>query len=397
MPDLMHPLRAFGWLKYPIFFITFFTAMTMIAGDLKSSWGNARMNDMHLIGRDFVNIWHGGRLAVSAPPARVYDREDYRAKLYQSVGIKGIYAFSYPPHMLLASMPFGQMPYLAALAAWVVLTLGLFWHAARPWLSGAGLPSWSIFFLPATWINLWAGHFGFLIGALALYGWYNARTKPILSGAAFAVMTVKPHLGILVPPLLMARKGWAAFAWAGLIGTALIALSGVILGWDSWDNWIKSTLPFQAGLLDARDPNLLYFKMMPTVERFAAGLGLAGIGKAIVELLFAGSAVFLVALGWRKKLDLPTLGLLSIIATFLILPYAFNYDMVAFDVAILILATRISERLQLWEKSILAFAFLVPIVQTPMAVAGLSIAPIFILLTLWILVEHSSADEPVSA
>jgi alpha-1,2-mannosyltransferase len=393
---LMLPLRAFGWLKYPIFFITLFTAMMMIVGDLKSSRGSARMNDMHLIGRDFVNIWHGGRLAMSAPPARVYDRDDYRAKLYQSVGIKGIYAFSYPPHMLLASIPFGQMPYLAALAAWVVLTMGLFWHAARPWLRAASLPSWSIFFLPAAWINLWAGHFGFLIGALALYGWYHARDKPLLSGAAFAVMTVKPHLGILVPPLLMARKCWTTIFWAGMIGIALIALSGAVLGWDSWDNWIKSTLPFQAGLLDARDSNLLYFKMMPTVERFAAWLGLAGIGKTIAELLFAGTALFLVALAWRKKLDLPTLGLLSIIATFLILPYAFNYDMVAFDVAIMILATRISVRLLLWEKSVLAFAFLVPIVQTPIAVAGLPIAPIFILTTLWILVKHLSPEEPIS-
>jgi alpha-1,2-mannosyltransferase len=397
MPDLMLPLRAFGWFRYPVFFITLFTAIVMISDDLKSIQSGVRMNDMHLIGRDFVNIWHGGRLAMSAPAARVYDRDDYRKTLKQAADVEGIYAFSYPPHMLLASIPFGKLSYWSALLAWTLLTTGLFWYAARPFLVRAALPHWSIFALPAFWVNLWAGHFGCLIGALALYGWQHARDRPALSGWSFAAMTVKPHLGILVPVVLAAGKAWRATVWAGAATLAMVAVSGIVLGWKSWALWSQSTLPFQASLLDASDPHLLYFMMMPTVERLGAWLGLAGAAKLAFVMSFAGVALVLMFRAWRARIALEELGLLSIIATFLLLPYVFNYDMVAYGLALLVLAARVSLLLRAWERLILSVAFLVPIIQMPLALSGLPIAPLFILALVWILVRHLSAQQRATA
>ena len=357
-----------------------------LVADLQKVKG-ININNLEVIGRDFVNIWHGGEMAGSGKADQVYDRDTYRNILKEKVGITGIFAYSYPPHMLAASIPFGWLSYLGALALWSSGTLALFWYAARPWLAQAGLPSWIILFFPATLINIDSGHFGFLIGALVLIGWWNARKRPLMSGAAFAVMTVKPHLGVLVPVLLAVYRCWKTVFWAGVGTVALVVASALFFGWDLWAIWIKSTLPFQASLIGVNDPTLAYLFMMPTVGRMAAQYGLSSSAIFGAQIGFAVVALSLLIYGWRRGIDVADLGLLSILVTFILLPYVFTYDMVAFDLAVLVLARRASSLLSGWEKTVLGLTFLVPAIHLPMSRSGIPISPLLIMATLWILVR----------
>lgn len=357
-----------------------------LVADLQKVKG-ININNLEVIGRDFVNIWHGGEMAGSGKADQVYDRDTYRNILKEKVGITGIFAYSYPPHMLAASIPFGWLSYLGALALWSSGTLALFWYAARPWLAQAGLPSWIILFFPATLINIDSGHFGFLIGALVLIGWWNARKRPLMSGAAFAVMTVKPHLGVLVPVLLAVYRCWKTVFWAGVGTVALVVASALFFGWDLWAIWIKSTLPFQASLIGVNDPTLAYLFMMPTVGRMAAQYGLSSSAIFGAQIGFAVVALSLLIYGWRRGIDVADLGLLSILVTFILLPYVFTYDMVAFDLAVLVLATRANSLLSGWEKTVLGLTFLVPAIHLPMSRSGIPISPLLIMATLWILVR----------
>ena len=357
-----------------------------LVADLQKVKG-ININNLEVIGRDFVNIWHGGEMAGSGKADQVYDRDTYRNILKEKVGITGIFAYSYPPHMLAASIPFGWLPYLGALALWSSGTLALFWYAARPWLAQAGLPSWIILFFPATLINIDSGHFGFLIGALVLIGWWNARKRPLMSGAAFAVMTVKPHLGVLVPVLLAVYRCWKTVFWAGVGTVALVVASALFFSWDLWAIWIKSTLPFQASLIGVNDPTLAYLFMMPTVGRMAAQYGLSSSAIFGAQIGFTVVALSLLIYGWRRGIDVADLGLLSILVTFILLPYVFTYDMVAFDLAVLVLATRANSLLSGWEKTVLGLTFLVPAIHLPMSRSGIPISPLLIMATLWILVR----------
>ncbi len=357
-----------------------------LVADLQKVKG-ININNLEVIGRDFVNIWHGGEMAGSGKADQVYDRDTYRNILKEKVGITGIFAYSYPPHMLAASIPFGWLSYLGALALWSSGTLALFWYAARPWLAQAGLPSWIILFFPATLINIDSGHFGFLIGALVLIGWWNARKRPLMSGAAFAVMTVKPHLGVLVPVLLAVYRCWKTVFWAGVGTVALVVASALFFSWDLWAIWIKSTLPFQASLIGVNDPTLAYLFMMPTVGRMAAQYGLSSSAIFGAQIGFTVVALSLLIYGWRRGIDVADLGLLSILVTFILLPYVFTYDMVAFDLAVLVLATRANSLLSGWEKTVLGLTFLVPAIHLPMSRSGIPISPLLIMATLWILVR----------
>ena len=75
------------------------------------------------IGRDFLNIWIGGRAALSDGPAVFFDYWAYNVYLQAFFGTGDLhhYFWSYPPHILLFIWPFGLMPYLAAFAAWSII------------------------------------------------------------------------------------------------------------------------------------------------------------------------------------------------------------------------------------------------------------------------------------
>ncbi len=382
---IIRPWSPFGYFGIMVALVSILACGDTLKREVAGVHDGVAISQFHVLGRDFVNVWMGGRLASDEGASAVYDRDHYRQRLNGALGIRGIYAYSYPPHMLLASIPFGTLPYWAALFTWTVLTTGLFWHAALPFLKGAGLPGWSVLILPAYWVNLWAGHFGCLVGALALYGWHFAATKPRLSGAAFALMTVKPHFGVFIPIFLAARGKWKVMFWAALFAFLFVGASLFIFGPSAWKAWLTSTVPFQSSLIGVDNPNLVYLRMMPTVERMAAALGIAGLAKTLVQLAFAAAAVLLLVKPWRDGVALSDLGLLSIVAVFLVLPYAFNYDMVAYCLAILVLAARFKERLTHWRRGLVALAFVVPAVHPYLAKWGWPLSAIVILAALAIL------------
>lgn len=377
-------LSVFGPITPLFFLLTILLGAAQFVSDVRRSDG-VRISAYEMIGRDFVNIWQGGQMAAAGQYARVYDRPAYREDLRKNAGVSGIFAFSYPPHMLVLSIPFGALPYLSAMIIWSIVTLSLFVFAARPWLNEAGLPLWTALLLPATINNLASGHFGALIAALALIGWRQAAHRPLLSGAAFALMTVKPHLGVLVPIILVLRSRWHVIMIAGIGTLLLIAASAVALGPHIWLVWIKSTLPFQASLIGGIRPDVQYLKMMPTVERMVSSVGAVGVVSLIIQIGFAIAALALLWRSWKAGADIATLGLFSTIATFLILPYVFTYDMVAYNLAIIVLAARYTAQLSHVEKALLGVAFLIPLINYPLAERGFPFAPIFILTALYIL------------
>src|SRR3546814_4725540 len=65
-----------------------------------------RIGPHAVIGRDFVNVWIGGKLAWINQPSIVYDIDAYRQFLENRLNIRDIYAYSYPPSTLPIAMLF---------------------------------------------------------------------------------------------------------------------------------------------------------------------------------------------------------------------------------------------------------------------------------------------------
>lgn len=371
---------AFGIYGLVVWPIAIWLGFTLIDGELAKLHG-IRINASTVIGRDFVNIWHGGREILLHGQEAIYDRPEYRRTLDAAIGARGIYAYSYPPHMLLFSIPFGQMAYIPALILWTLAGIALFWHAARPWLRDVGLPGWSVLLLPGTIVNIWAAHFGFFIGALALYGFRLAgsgpESRPLRAGLAFAVMTVKPHMGVLVPVVLAMRRDWRTIFWAGFGAAALVGASILAFGLQSWVTWFSSTLGFQASLVEYV-PGREFNYMMPTVGRMLQAITSNAALVALGQGLAALYALALLGWAWRRAVPLADLGLLSLAATPLVLPYSFNYDLVAFSLFALIAARRWPPRWWSPQQLVYGAAFLVPLAQMPLAREGYWFSPLII-------------------
>jgi hypothetical protein len=285
-------------------------------------------------GRDFANLWTGARAVLEGHTGRLYDLDAYQA-LQRDILSREIagHNFSYPPHVLLLIWPFGLLPYGAALGLWTAISLAAFFAAARPYLAGAGLPGILSLVVPATLVNVWTGHYGLLIAAGALFVWNNADRMPVRCAIVLALLTVKPHLGILMPIVLLLRRKWMVCLVAGAITLALVGVSAAVFGTQAWIEYLTRVPEYQAALLDRGVG--LYRLMMPSVYNgfVLAGLEAAAMPFQIGAAVLALAAVFLVH---RAGAPLTTLGLVAATATFLVLPYAFNYVMGAVCLAALL-------------------------------------------------------------
>lgn len=367
-----HPIVALAWGLGLALSIFYFLA------DFRTAWqlGGLSVSDGTLLGRDFVNVYSGGALVLEGRFATPYDVEAYSAfQLALFDGAVLQHNYSYSPVSFLYVWFFALLPYPIALALWTALTGGAFLLAARPYLERAGLPAWAALLVPAAAINVWAGHYGFLTGALWLGAWRLLDERPRTAGLLVGLMIVKPHLAILMPLLLARRGAWTAFASAALTVAGAVLVSALLFGLEPWTRFLGDTLGYQAAMVD--DTSRFFVKMMPTL---APALFLAGMPAPLGWAVQIAAAAAAIAALWRLMPDDPLrAGLAGGCATFLVLPYAFVYDMAVVGVAALLVLHRCE-----WARgrpaylAVAALAFLLPVMTMFFNASALPVAPLFV-------------------
>jgi hypothetical protein len=132
-------------------------------------------------------------------------------------------------------------------------------------------------------------------------------------------------MGIVIPPLLLLRRQGAVIAAAASGTIALVAVSILLFGGKAWLSYLTGTTSLQAHLLVKQQA--FGFKMMPT--GYASAWSTTGLFALAVaaQCAAAVAALYLLARAARSGVAWCELGLMAATATFLVLPYAFNYDM----------------------------------------------------------------------
>ena len=243
---------------------------------------------------DFATFWVAARQVLSGEASAIYSQAATR--LYaDSLGLGWPTIFPYPPHALFLFLPFALLDYIPAYLAWNLATAGFFYWAARPWLP-KGFPPALAVVTPAGLVCLDFGQTGLLFGGLWLLA-FRGRW------AALALLTFKPHLGLLG---ILSLRSWRAFWLATLLATGLIAASMLLFGPGLWAGFVEHTIG-HAGKISAYK-RWLFAGVTP-----AMGYGLWG------WLPFAVAGALLLA----QRINAFT----AATATFLISPYGFHYDM----------------------------------------------------------------------
>src|SRR3546814_11451376 len=103
----------------------------------------------------------------------------------------------------------------------------------------------------------------------------------------FGLMTIKPHLGILIALVLLLQRRWTAIIYAALTFGALFLVSSALFGFNTWSVYLLHTLGFHAELLTRGVA--AFHSMMPTVT---ASLLRMNVSEHLINAVQADSAAF---------------------------------------------------------------------------------------------------------
>jgi hypothetical protein len=352
-----------------------------------------RVGDNVMWGRDFLNLWAGGRLAIEGRLDALYDLGRYHDFLQAGFGPLALHIYSYPPTSLLLDVPFGALPYPLAYALWTIGGTALFFFAARPYMREAGLPAWLALATPAATTNLWAGHFGFLMGALWLLAFRDFDAKPKRAGITTALMAVKPHVSLLIPLLLLRRMRWTTMLVSGA-GVGVIGVASLIaFGPDLWRTYVHTTATLEVSTMGMGGQffQTMMTSTMVTMRQHALTMPLAGMAQV-------ATAVTAVVLLWRAAkpgVPLASLCFPAATATFLVLPYAFDYDMTVATLGVILTLHRRWDAMAGWERAALGAGFLVPQGCILLAMAGIPLVPVILLVALMVQMRAEGLFSPL--
>jgi alpha-1,2-mannosyltransferase len=344
------------------------------------------------IGRDFITTWMSGRSMLGFGPASLFDHVVFNNALRVMLGPNFPEHFwSYPPHIILFTWPFGLLPYLPAYVLWCVLGVAFYLLACM-----ATLRREYLLFLaaaPGIAICVFFGQNGFYTAALLIGGLALLERRPLLAGVLFGILTVKPQLGILLPVVLLLNRRWWTILSATVTAGALMAAAGYVFGPEVWTDFIDKVMPQQVWLLH-HGGGLLYLM----VSSVFFGARLVGLPFDLAWNLQAlVSTVALAAVIWTywQKRD-PVLSMaLFVTATFLASPYVLNYDMVVFGFVVAALHQRGGN--MAFDHALALLVWTLPVSMMLFGAVDVPFAPLVLMAfagrLLWRLVHETSGQR----
>jgi len=330
-------------------------------------------------GLDFIAYWTASLMAADGRAALAYDLNAFFAAQKLAVPtVPGLLTWQYPPGflLLLLLLPLSLLPYLPAYLAWTASTLLAFGVVLRRIVP----PGTSILLLalPGVMRNATYGQNGFLTGALMGGGLLLLSTRPLLAGVLFGLLTIKPHLGLLLPMALLAIGAWRTIISAAATAIVFHAASLIVLGPDTLGGFIDA-LPRMTRQLASGE---LQIAAMPTVYSFARGLGAQASTAAMAHCLVAMMVAVIVVKVWRTVADAGMRAAVLTAGSLLISPYLYDYDLAWLTLPIAWFAVdALRSGWRSLERELLLLVAMLPmLVRGPLEASGVQPAVLVLLL-----------------
>lgn len=324
------------------------------------------------LGTDFSQVWTAGRMVWDGRAAEVWNwpaHFEVQQAFHHSKDVE-LYGWHYPPPFLLVAALLAALPYLPALVAWQAATLApLAWLGQRflgvrhGWLFVLGAP--------VTLVCLTHGHNGFLTALLLGGGLLLLDRRSFVAGLLLGCLVYKPQFALLIPLLLLVTRQWRAILGASLSSLALIALTLAIWGWPVWQAFLDS-LPLTREVVIEQGRTGWHKILSPfaAVRAWGMPVGPAYLVQSVFTLAAIAGTLWL---AWTSR---PALRNAAATAAVLIAtPYVLDYDYVVLLLGIAFLWKDGEEHgWRPWEKSLLALAWVAPLLARTLA--ELTLVPI---------------------
>ncbi len=344
--------------------------------------------------KDFVNYWMASKLALEGELQLLFVHDSYYGRLRVLFGeTLPIHSWSYPPHNLLLLWPLALMSYKAAFVVFLCATFVLF-AAATALFRRTFAAEASVFFVAVALTGfalmmVTAAQNGFLTAALMLSGLAWMKSRPRLAGLAFALLTIKPQLGLLIPLVLVVDRNWVTLRWTAIFTLALGITSVVTFGPECWVDYFSQTLPYQTFVMTSWPG--VFLDMMPTAFGGARALGFSAETAAWIQAPATVAGVAGTFYLLRREPD-PLLRAFAVCAgTFLVSPYAFNYDMGALSVVAACMAgSRSNSQI---DRLLYAFIAVLPAGVENLGDVGLPFSPLILAIALLSLIQSRPSQN----
>jgi hypothetical protein len=342
-------------------------------------------------GSDFAGLYAAGVMVADGAPAAPYDLEAFIARQQALFGAQtAVFSWNYPPFFLAISRALASLPYLPALFVWQGVTLALYLAMLRGWLK----PPFALLggaAFPAVFVTLGHGQVSFLVAALFGGALLALERRPLLAGALFGLIAIKPHFGLLIPFALMASGRWRAFAAASAMVAAMTLAALAAFGPETFAAFFES-LTFSR-VYGVEHSNTGFHKLQSAfaaVRLLGGSVGLAYVLHGLVMAMVLAATVWI----WRGQADGRLKAASLMTGAFLATPYVFDYDMMLLAPAMAALVSHDLERgFRPFEKSFLALAFAMPILARQIAMTLFIPAGFLTTLILFLLIVAKARDS----
>jgi hypothetical protein len=177
---------------------------------------------------DYVSVWAGAQMIGPDlyDPVRL-ERIEHTV----SPEIAGK-RYIRPPYYVMMFWPLGRLPYRAAYAGFVFMNLAALLFFLRIWRFDTPSIIACTFFLPLAWSFGIGQDAPLLLLLVAGAAQLIQRRRDFAGGALLALFTVKLHLFVFLPLVLIAQRKYRALAGLAVAGSALYLLAAAFVGID---------------------------------------------------------------------------------------------------------------------------------------------------------------------
>ena len=338
------------------------------------------------IGTDFLGFWAAGRMALDGHATEAYDANLHAAAEQRALPWKPgqqapFLPYLYPPTFLMAAAVLALLPYGAALAIWLAATLSAYVAAIRAIFPAALMAALAF---PAVFLNLAHGQTGFLTAGLLGGALLLLDRRPWTSGVLFGLLAYKPQFGVLIPLALLLGGYWRTICAAALTIAATVACSIALWGAGPWRAFIATLQTVGGTGLENSSEGLEKLQsVFAAVRLLGGGIDLAWALQAVFALIAAAAVVWV----WRKPASLAIKGAVLSIASLMVTPYLFDYDLLILALPLAwLVSLGLTDR---GAKAILLATWLLPLFSRMMAkYLHLPLAPLAMLLLLFLALKN---------
>lgn len=332
----------------------------------------------YLWGGDYNTFWGASWLVLQGKAASLYQAGTMQTIAPLSAPMP---PWFYPPTMLLLVYPASLLPFMASYGVFVALSLLLALAVWKLWQ----LEKLHLVLLlasPALLINVLYGQNGLITAALWTGGLLLLNTLPFVAGCLLGLLIIKPQLALLAPICLMAGRHWKALGAMIFSATLLLDLSWLAFGPDLWLDFIIN-LPQVGKLL--QDGSVVDVTKIGSLYMAGRLQGAGHVEALLMQGLVALFAVTILADIWRRK-DMPfgNKAAAALVATLLISPYQFIYDLTLLLSAIAFWHQGNGNKWQGTDRLCVWLLWLSPLLAQGLASTfGIGCLPAILLLSLW--------------